>query len=77
MHGHAILEVRKALAFAGFTHKSPRAISYVRADRAFDPEPNTYGQPHQRELDREREHDRGRTTVRAVRDVGRGRAISM
>ncbi|KIJ49427.1 hypothetical protein M422DRAFT_27790 [Sphaerobolus stellatus SS14] len=30
VHGQHILEVRKALAFAGFTHKSPRAIEYSR-----------------------------------------------
>ena len=68
MHGQEVLEVRKALAFAGFTHKSPRVISYVRADKAFDPEPNTYGH---------KEADRGRSTVRSARDLGKGRAISM
>jgi len=66
-HGAEILDVRKALAFAGFTHKSPRAISYVRADKAFDPRPDTYGQTH----------DQGRSTLRNTRDGGRGRAISM
>lgn len=30
VHGAHILEVRKALAFAGFTHKSPRALDYSR-----------------------------------------------
>ena len=73
MHGNEILEVRKALAFAGFTHKSPRVISYVRADKAFDPDPNTYGQD-------EPERTRGRATVRGPREigkVGKGRAISM
>ncbi|KAH9935291.1 kinase-like domain-containing protein [Fomitopsis serialis] len=68
VHGQEILEVRKALAFAGFTHKSPRVISYVRADKAFDPEPDTYG--HE-------ETERGRSTVREDRDIGKGRAISM
>ncbi|KAI0675335.1 kinase-like protein [Trametes maxima] len=68
VHGGEILEVRKALAFAGFTHKSPRAISYVRADKAFDPEPDTYGQA---------EPERGRSTFRDVRDVGTGRAMSL
>ncbi|OSD06903.1 kinase-like protein [Trametes coccinea BRFM310] len=68
VHGGEILEVRKALAFAGFTHKSPRAISYVRADKAFDPEPDTYGQA---------EPERGRSTFREVRDVGTGRAMSL
>ncbi|KAK0212878.1 kinase-like domain-containing protein [Desarmillaria ectypa] len=66
VHGAEILDVRKALAFAGFTHKSPRAISYVRADKAFYPQPNTYGQ----------EHSRGRSTL-PQQTVGRGRAISM
>lgn len=66
VHGQEILEVRKALAFAGFTHKSPRVISYVRADKAFEPEPNTYGH-----------EDRGRSTLRGAREVGKGRAISM
>ncbi|CDO72532.1 hypothetical protein BN946_scf184983.g15 [Trametes cinnabarina] len=68
VHGGEILEVRKALAFAGFTHKSPRAISYVRADKAFDPEPDTYGQA---------EPERGRSTFREVREVGTGRAMSL
>ncbi|GBE81094.1 Serine/threonine-protein kinase CBK1 [Sparassis crispa] len=68
VHGADILEVRKALAFAGFTHKSPRVISYVRADKAFDPEPDTYGKG---------DVDRGRSTIRDVREIGQGRAISM
>ncbi len=67
-HGQEIMDVRKALAFAGFTHKSPRAISYVRADKAFDPEPDTYGLE---------ETMRGRSTVRSNREIGKGRAISM
>ncbi|KAK0461301.1 kinase-like protein [Desarmillaria tabescens] len=66
VHGAEILDVRKALAFAGFTHKSPRAISYVRADKAFYPQPDTYGQ----------EPTRGRSTL-PQQTVGRGRAISM
>ena len=37
VHGLEITNVRKALAFAGYTHKSPRAIRYVMADKAFDP----------------------------------------
>lgn len=61
--------MRKALAFAGFTHKSPRVISYVRADKAFDPEPDTYGQ--------EEPTARGRSTIRVSRDLGKGRAMSM
>jgi protein-serine/threonine kinase len=69
VHGQEILEVRKALAFAGFTHRSPRAITYVRADRAFDPEPGTYGHHD--------EPERGRGTVREPHEVGKGRAMSM
>ncbi|CAL1707585.1 unnamed protein product [Somion occarium] len=68
IHGNEILEVRKALAFAGFTHKSPRVVSYVRADKAFDPEPDTYG--HE-------EPERGRSTFRNSHDTGQGRAISV
>lgn len=62
------MDVRKALAFAGFTHKSPRPITYVRADKAFDPEPDSYGSEETR---------RGRSTVRSHRELGKGRAISM
>lgn len=72
-HGQQILDVRKAYAFAGFTHKSPRVVSYVRADKAFDPEPDSYGQEHAAEPTRER----GRSAVRDVHEIGRGRAISM
>jgi hypothetical protein len=69
VHGAAIMDVRKALAFAGFTHKSPRAVNYARADKAFDPESNTYGQ-QQATL-------RGRSILRNTLVVGKGRAISM
>jgi len=68
VHGQEILDVRKALAFAGFTHKSPRAISYVRADKAFNPEPDSYGQE---------EPVRGRSTLRSNQEIGKGRAISV
>jgi len=68
VHGAEILDVRKALAFAGFTHKSPRVISYVRADKAFDPLPQTYGQ---------QTGERGRSALRDMHEVGKGRAISM
>ncbi|KAH7929884.1 kinase-like protein [Leucogyrophana mollusca] len=68
VHGEEILNVRKALAFAGFTHKSPRAITYVRADRAFDPQPDTYGQ---------QQPQRGRSRFRSEREDGIGRAISL
>jgi protein-serine/threonine kinase len=69
-HGAEILDVRKAFAFAGFTHKSPRAISYVRADRAFDPRPDTYGQTRDRRADR--------LSANNLYEGGvRGRAISM
>jgi hypothetical protein len=68
IHGEEILNVRKALAFAGFTHKSPRAVSYVRADKAFDPQPKTYGQ---------QTGERGRSVLREVHEIGKGRAISL
>lgn len=68
VHGAEILDVRKALAFAGFTHKSPRVISYVRADKAFDPQPDSYGQEPAA---------RGRGSVRSIHQIGKGRAISM
>jgi len=68
VHGQEILDVRKALAFAGFTHKSPRAISYVRADKAFNPEPDSYGQE---------EPERGRSMLHSNQEIGKGRAISM
>ena len=68
VHGNEILEVRKALAFAGFTHKSPRVVSYVRADKAFDPEPDTYGRD---------KPERGRSAFRSEHEVGKGRAISL
>lgn len=64
-HGREILEVRKALAFAGFTHKSPRPITYVRIDKLWGDE----------ELGTDEER-RGRGTVRETGTV-RGRAISM
>lgn len=68
VHGAEILDVRKAYAFAGFTHKSPRAVTYFRADKVFNPLPDTYGNP---------ETVRGRSTVRVERDTLKNRAISM
>lgn len=76
IHGQEILDVRKALAFAGFTHKSPRAVTYVRADRVFNPEPDSYGREDIQE-DMGPEPDRGRSTVRGSQEIGKGRAISM
>ncbi|KIJ18926.1 hypothetical protein PAXINDRAFT_175046 [Paxillus involutus ATCC 200175] len=66
VHGEEILNVRKALAFVGFTHKSPRAINYVRADRAFDTP-----------ADGNNRGERGRSQFRSVRASGTGRAISL
>ncbi|KAH6914294.1 AGC/NDR protein kinase [Coprinopsis sp. MPI-PUGE-AT-0042] len=69
VHGQAILEVRKALAFAGFTHKSPRAVEYVRVDdEFFDNSPTPRG--HEGAA-------RGRSPVRETRTIGKGRAISL
>ncbi|KAF9070116.1 kinase-like protein [Rhodocollybia butyracea] len=72
LHGAEILDVRKALAFAGFTHKSPRAWSYVRADRAFDLRSDDVDGDRQATV-----RARGRSVLRQVQDIGRGRAISM
>jgi protein-serine/threonine kinase len=74
VHGEEILRVRKALAFAGFTHKSPRAISYVRADRVFNPVPDSYGTGVS---ESDEGSERGRSAVRVGTDVGKGRAISL
>ncbi|KAJ7683241.1 kinase-like domain-containing protein [Mycena rosella] len=76
VHGAEIMDVRKALAFAGFTHKSPRVISYVRADKAFDSQPDTYGQSPP-DPSYGQETVRGRSAMREPQDVGKGRAISM
>ena len=71
IHGAEILDVRKALAFAGFTHKSPRTIEYTRAEKAFgdwieDTPKLAKGTTA-----------RGRPLVRETRDIWVGRAISM
>ena len=71
------MNVRKALAFAGFTHKSPRAVGYVRADKAFDPEPDTYGNSDASPPLVDADGRRGRSTVRGERGLGKNRAISM
>lgn len=67
VHGKEILSVRKALAFAGFTHKSPRTISYARADRAFESPADGNS----------REPERGRSRFRNVRVSSTGRALSL
>ncbi|KAF8829064.1 hypothetical protein HHX47_DHR3000485 [Lentinula edodes] len=72
VHGAEILDVRKALAFAGFTHKSPRVFSYVRAERAFDHLSDDVDVDSQATV-----RARGRSVRREIQDVGRGRAISM
>ena len=61
-HGAEILNMRKALAFAGFTHKSPRAVTYLRADAAFRDSGNE-----------DDDSSRGRSTIRGT--LG-GRAMS-
>ncbi|KAG2150515.1 kinase-like domain-containing protein [Suillus clintonianus] len=68
VHGEEILNVRKALAFAGFTHRSPRAISYARADRAFDA---------QADIPDQERGERGRPRFRSVHEAGTGRPISL
>ncbi|TFK23660.1 kinase-like protein [Coprinopsis marcescibilis] len=69
VHGEDILNVRKALAFAGFTHKSPRAFEYLTVDQAFGPLPTPQGVGE--------DTVRGRSPVRETRIVGKGRAISL
>ncbi|KAJ7268804.1 kinase-like domain-containing protein [Mycena haematopus] len=76
VHGAEIMDVRKALAFAGFTHKSPRVISYVRADKAFDSQPDSYGRSPP-EPSYGQGTVRGRSQLREPQDIGKGRAISM
>ncbi|CAK5281804.1 unnamed protein product, partial [Mycena citricolor] len=76
VHGAEILDVRKALAFAGFTHKSPRVISNVRADKMFEPQPNSYGQtPHEPSYGQGTVRERGRSALREPKQGGR--AISL
>ncbi|ELU42956.1 AGC/NDR protein kinase [Rhizoctonia solani AG-1 IA] len=76
VHGAHILETRKAFAFAGFTHKSPRKISYTTIDAILKPfEDNDAKRvPAAHGGDDEQ---RGRSTLREQEIVGRGRAISM
>jgi len=85
VHGAEILEVRKALAFAGFTHKSPRPITFTRVDRLWGNETLHISLPITTPAagtatgagpSQERQEERGRSTVRETGTV-RGRAISM
>lgn len=62
VYGDHILNVRKALAFQGFTHRSPRKMDYARIDTLYPEEPG---------------HDRGRDAARRGGTIGRGRALSM
>ncbi|KAF8481494.1 kinase-like domain-containing protein [Gautieria morchelliformis] len=75
VHGAEILEMRKALAFAGFTHKSPRAIDYSRltVGEIYPDQPTD-----RKEGDMDMGTDaRGRDTVRGTCRMRRGRALSM
>ncbi|KAG8687813.1 hypothetical protein FRC09_013267 [Ceratobasidium sp. 395] len=75
IHGAHILETRKALAFAGFTHKSPRKISYSRVDEVLR---LSEGEEQQHELGHGGDDEqRGRSMIKDQGTVGRGRAISM
>ncbi|KAH7322360.1 hypothetical protein B0J17DRAFT_247097 [Rhizoctonia solani] len=76
VHGAHILETRKAFAFAGFTHKSPRKISYTTIDAILKPFEDNNAQrfPAAHGGDDEQ---RGRSTLREDGTVGRARAISM
>ncbi|KAI3618650.1 agc ndr protein kinase [Moniliophthora roreri] len=71
VHGQEILDVRKALAFAGFTHRSPRPLNYTRADQAFRPMKDEQGSVDLQAT------VRGRSAIRGPQEIGKGRAISM
>ena len=71
IHGAEIMDVRKALAFAGFTHKSPRAIEYMRAEGAFDHSTSSTQHAYAKGT------VPGQPLVRGTRDIGQGRPISM
>ncbi|KZV69519.1 kinase-like protein [Peniophora sp. CONT] len=79
VHGAEILRVRKELAFAGFTHKSPRAMTYNRLSRVFNPLPDSYGTelPEQDPEEELVKTPRGRSAVRVDAEIGKGRAISL
>ncbi|CAE6433090.1 unnamed protein product [Rhizoctonia solani] len=76
VHGAHILETRKAYAFAGFTHKSPRKISYTTIDAILKPfednEARRFPAAHGGD-----DEQRGRSTLREQGTIGRARAISM
>ncbi|KAG9006011.1 hypothetical protein FRB95_006459 [Tulasnella sp. JGI-2019a] len=63
VHGDRILNMRKDLAFAGFTHRSPRRFDYTRVDTIYPAE--------------QANRERGRDPHRQSGTVGRGRALSM
>jgi hypothetical protein len=84
VHGAEILEFRKALAFAGFTHKSPRPITFARIDKLWGDESLPISLPIPKRADdaatgagpSHEKVERGRSTIRETGTV-RGRAISM
>lgn len=63
VHGDRILNMRKDLAFAGFTHRSPRRFDYARVDTIYPAEDPS--------------RERGRDPHRQSGTIGRGRALSM
>ena len=68
IHGVKIMDVCKALAFAVFQLKSPRALDYMRTD-GFDNLPSVQHAA--------KGTVRGRPLVRGTRIIGLGRGISM
>ncbi|KAG9078605.1 hypothetical protein FS749_009341, partial [Ceratobasidium sp. UAMH 11750] len=64
-----------ALAFAGFTHKSPRKISYTRVDELLRLS-DEGGEQHELGHGGNAEQ-RGRSMIKEQGTIGRGRAISM
>ena len=77
VHGARILETRKALAFAGFTHKSPRKISYSRVDDVLRLSDESEGRTQHDLGHGGDDEQRGRSALRGQGTIGRGRALSM
>lgn len=77
VHGARILEARKALAFAGFTHKSPRKISYNRAVDVLRLSDESGGRTQHDLGHGGDDEQRGRSALKEQSTIGKGRAMSM
>ena len=69
VHGDQIMNMRKALAFAGFTHRSPRKMDYTRIDAVYPGTSTTAAKVGSR--------DPSRDGVRRTGTLGRSRALSL